>query len=224
MSNLEAGQQIHSDVLTRLPAPKGRTTVHTSPRSLKGAAASRASRPATWGRRRRSCGSRREVALNVGLAGLVEKGEFVDPEIRVIAFHVGIVPDMARPRRLQRKEICAKRAFVGSAISPKGPPCFRIRRQSFVVRNSVLDDERLDPVRMGQGHAKTYGAAVILHVKRVAREPERFGKVIHDLGAVIKRIREFFWVRPVAVSEPWVIGCDEVIAIGKPGEERLEHP
>src|SRR5438270_7345021 len=42
-----------------------------------------------------------QVALNVGLAGLVEKGKFIGPEIRVVAFYVGIVPDMARPRRRQ---------------------------------------------------------------------------------------------------------------------------
>ena len=41
-----------------------------------------------------------EIALNVGLARLIEKVEFIGPEIRVIAFHVGIVSDMARPRRL----------------------------------------------------------------------------------------------------------------------------
>src|ERR1700693_5947266 len=71
-----------------------------------------------------------EVALNVGLSGLVEKGKFIGPEIRVITFHVGIVPDMARPRRRQRQEICAKRAFVGSAIGPKGPPRLPIRPQA----------------------------------------------------------------------------------------------
>ena len=131
---------------------------------------------------------------------------------------------MARPRRRQRQEICAKRAFVGSAIGPKGPPRLPIRSQAFVVRHSVLDDESLDPVRMRQGHAKTHRAAVILHVKRVAREPERFGEVIHDLGVVIEGVREFFRVRPVAVPEARVIGRDQVIAIGKPGEERLEHP
>src|SRR6266850_1503196 len=37
-----------------------------------------------------------EVALNVGLAGLVEKSEFIGPEIRVIALHVGIASDVAR--------------------------------------------------------------------------------------------------------------------------------
>jgi len=92
------------------------------------------------------------------------------------------------------------------------------------VRHRVLGDESLDPFRMGQGHAKTHRAAVILHVERVARKPERFGEVIHDLGIVMERVREFFRVRPVAVSEARVIGRDQVIAIGKPGEERFEHP
>ena len=134
--------------------------------------------------------------------GLVEKGKFIGPEIRVIAFHVGVVPDMARPRRRQRQEIGAKRAFVGRAIGPKGPPRLPMRPQAFVVRHSVLDDEILDPVQMGQGHAKTHGAAVILHVQRVAREPERFGEVVHDLGVVIERIRECFWAGQSLCPKP----------------------
>jgi len=93
-----------------------------------------------------------------------------------------------------------------------------------VVRHSVLDDESLDPIRMGQHHAKTNGAAVILHVKSKTRESERFGEVIHDLGIVIERIGELFRIRPVAVSKARVVGRDKVTAIGKPGEERLEHP
>jgi hypothetical protein len=43
----------------RLPAPRGRTKVHTCPKSPGGAAASRASMSVIWGSCRRSCGSRR---------------------------------------------------------------------------------------------------------------------------------------------------------------------
>ena len=100
---------------------------------------------------------------------LVEKSEFVGPEIRVIALHVRIAPDMARPRRLERQEIGAKRGFVGCAIGPERPTGFPVGSQPFVVRHGILDDESLNPVRMGQGHAKTHGAPVILHVKSVAR-------------------------------------------------------
>src|SRR5579862_228081 len=68
-----------------------------------------------------------QVALNVGLSGLAEKSEFIGPEIRVIAFHVRIVSDMARPRRRQRQKISAKRALVGGAIGPKGSPRLPVR-------------------------------------------------------------------------------------------------
>src|SRR5258708_5519780 len=36
-----------------------------------------------------------QVALNVGLARLVEEVEFIGPEIRVVAIEVGIVSDMS---------------------------------------------------------------------------------------------------------------------------------
>jgi hypothetical protein len=78
------------------------------------------------------------------------------------------------------------------------------------VRNGVLNNERLDSVRMNKDHAKTYGSAVILRVKRVAREPKSFRKVIHDFGDVIERVRELFRVRPVAVSEAGIIRRDKV--------------
>jgi hypothetical protein len=69
--------------------------------------------------------------------------------------------EMARPGRRQGQEICAKRAFVGSAIGPKGRRVFQFAPRPS-LRHSVLDDESLDPVRLGQGHAKTHRASVIL--------------------------------------------------------------
>src|SRR5438034_8128561 len=107
---------------------------------------------------------------------------------------------MARPRRCQRKKICAKRALVGSAIFPKLTSRFPIRAQTFVVRYRVLDNESFSPFRMSQGHAKTNGAAIILHVKSVVGKPECFGEVIHDRGNMIECVREFCRIRPVAVS------------------------
>ncbi len=81
----------------------------------------------------------------------------------------------------------------------------------------------LDPFGMGQDHAEADGSAVVLHVERVAREAERLGEMIHHAGDVIEGVREFFWVWPIAVAEARIIGRDEVVAIGKAGEERLEH-
>jgi hypothetical protein len=42
---------------------------------------------------------------------------------------------------------------------------------------------------------------IIVPIKGVAREPKRFGEMIHDLGVVTESVREFFRVRPVAVSK-----------------------
>src|SRR6202030_2088276 len=108
-----------------------------------------------------------KIALNVGLAGLIQKVKLVRPQIWIIALHVGIATDVSRPRRRQRKQIGAKSAFVRLAIGPKRSPRFPIRPEAFVVRYRVLDDESIYSLRMHQCHTKTCGAAVILHVKRV---------------------------------------------------------
>src|SRR5207253_6523185 len=63
-----------------------------------------------------------EVALNVGLAGLVEKSKLIGPAIGVITFHLGLAADVACLRRRQRQDIGAKRTSVRRAIAPTGPP------------------------------------------------------------------------------------------------------
>src|SRR4029077_11893963 len=165
-----------------------------------------------------------QIALNLRLSRLIQEVKLVPPQIRIIALHIRIVPDMARPRRLQRQEICAQRVFIGGAIFPKFPPRFPVCAEPFVVRDRVLNNESLYALRMRKCHAKTDRAAVILHVKGVARESECFGEVIHDLGQVIESVREFFRVWPVTVSEAGVIWSDKMIAIGESSEKRLEHP
>src|SRR5258705_4166678 len=47
-----------------------------------------------------------EIALDVGLARLVEKVELVCPEIRVVPVYVRIVVDMSSPLVGERKKIC----------------------------------------------------------------------------------------------------------------------
>ena len=92
------------------------------------------------------------------------------------------------------------------------------------MRDRVLRDKSLYAFWVHKCHAKAHGAAVILHVNGVAREPQRLGKMIHDPGNVIECVREFLGVGPIAVSEAWVIRRNKVIAVRKTREERLEHP
>ena len=92
------------------------------------------------------------------------------------------------------------------------------------MSDRILDDESLDPLRVRQCHAKANRPAIVLHVRSVVRQAYRLREIVDHGSDVIERIFEPLRVRPVAVSEARVIGRDEVIAIGKPGEERLEHP
>src|ERR1700693_129329 len=121
--------------------------------------------------------------------------------MRVVAIHVGIGSDMPRTSCSKRQQVGAKRAFVGGAIGPKGAPRLPIRSQAFVMRHSILDDESFDAVRMGQGHAKAHGAAVVLHVQRVTREAKSLGEMLCYGCDFVEGVREVFRVRPVAVSE-----------------------
>ena len=75
---------------------------------------------------------------------------------------------MAGPGGRQGQKIGAKRALIGSAIGPERSSRLPIGSEALVVRHRVLDDKSLDPLRMGQGHAITYRAAVVLHVRGVA--------------------------------------------------------
>jgi hypothetical protein len=83
------------------------------------------------------------------------------------------------------------------------------------MRHGILHDEGLDPIRMRQSHTKPHRTAVVLHVKCVAREPERLGEMSHDLRVVIEAVRESLWIRPIAVPEARVVGSQKVKAIGK---------
>ena len=48
--------------------------------------------------------------------------------------------------------------------------------------------------------------------------------MIHDVGEVVERICECFRVRPVTVAKARIVGRYQVIAIGEPREQGLEHP
>src|SRR5579859_2523334 len=165
-----------------------------------------------------------KVALYLSLAGPIQKIKFVGPEVGIVALHVGIGSDVSRTCGLERQEIVAQCALIGSAISPERPARFPICSQAAVVGDGVLHDQRFDSLRMLQCHAKADGATVVLHVKGIARESERLGEMVHGLSQMVEGVCESPRVRPVTVSEPGIIRRYQVIAIGKPCEKRLEHP
>ena len=122
------------------------------------------------------------------------------------------------------EKIGAKGALVGGAIRPKGAARLPDCAQTLVMRDRVLNDQRLDPLRMRERHAEADRAPVILHIERIARQADRLDEVVHDRGDVVEGVGEGLRVWPVAMPESRIVGRDQMVAVGKPGEERLEHP
>ena len=60
------------------------------------------------------------------------------------------------------------------------------------MRDRVLNDKRLDPLWVGKRHTEAYWAAVILHVKRVMRQTDRLGEVVHHRRDMVEGVVERF--------------------------------
>src|ERR1700733_3763380 len=113
---------------------------------------------------------------------------------------------------------------MGRPVRPKCPPCCPIRPKTFVMGNRILHDESLRPLRMCQGHAKANRSTVILHIERIVRQTERLREAVHQLSQVVKGVSELFWVGPIAVSEPRIVGCNQMVVACKPRQQWLKHP
>ena len=74
------------------------------------------------------------------------------------------------------------------------------------MRDRVLNDDRLHPLRVGQCHAEANRTAVVLHVKGVTRKSKDLGQAIDDGRKMIEGVRKLLGIRPIAVAEARVIG------------------
>ena len=91
------------------------------------------------------------------------------------------------------------------------------------MRDSVLNDQRLNSLGMRQDHSKSDRHAVVLHVEVVLCDADGFDEVIHDFSDVVEGVREFLWIGPIAVAEARIVRRNEMKAIGQARKERLKH-
>jgi hypothetical protein len=89
--------------------------------------------------------------------------------------------------------------------------------------HGVLNDERLEALRMSQRQPESHRTAVILQIERIPLKTERFREMLHHLGDMIKRIGEVLGVRRIAVAEPGIVRRDQMEVSGQPGQQRLIH-
>ena len=101
------------------------------------------------------------------------------------------------------------------------------QRQRFLVsvRNSPADTGLItiqDPSRRGSPSSRRRPRIGRLTALRQRRRRQVKLSSLYERYA--STLGERFWIRPVAVTEPRIIWRDQMVPVGKPGEERLEHP
>ena len=88
----------------------------------------------------------------------------------------------------------------------------------------VLNDKPLHAFRMCDSQPETDGSPIVLHVQNVVLKTQHFSKALHHLRNVIKGIGKFLAAGRIAMTEPRIIRCNEVILRGQTGQQWLEHP
>ena len=107
---------------------------------------------------------------------------------------------------------------IGPILRNAGP----LGARAFLIRIGILNDKRLQPLRMRRDDAKADRSAIVMKVKGVFVDLELFEKSVDRPGQIIKRVRIRRWRRGVTVTKSWKIRCYQMIACCEQGDERIE--
>src|SRR5450755_2855688 len=157
-------------------------------------------------------------------AWLVQETDFIGPQIRIVALNLGIIAYMPRARGVKREQIRAQGHLVGCAVGPKSAAEVPVFPETTLMRHSILNDERLNALRVSKSQAKANWPTIVLHVEAVMCQAQRFGHMLRHGRKVVEGVRECGRIRPIAMAETRIIRGDQVIAVGQALQKRLIHP
>src|SRR5260370_697020 len=166
----------------------------------------------------------KQIALDVGLAWLVQEPEFIGPQIRIVTLYLGIVAHMPRTRGGKREQIRAQSRLVGGTVGPKSAAEVPVFPETGIMRHGILNDQRLNALRVGKSQPKANGPAIVLHVEAIMRQAERLGNMLHHCRNVVEGVREFCMISPIAMAETRIIRRNQVIAVGQALSQRFSGP
>src|SRR5262249_521344 len=138
----------------------------------------------------------KELHLNIGLAGLIEKIVFISPGVRIDSFRMRGSADVAIPSCFKRKKIHSKGSFVGSTVVPKSAARRPQGRESLLVRNCVLNDERLDLFGSIHGHSHSDGSAIVVKEKSEMVQLEGISELLHYFCCMVEGVAKLFKTWP----------------------------
>ena len=109
-------------------------------------------------------------------------------------------------------------------ISPKFRDLRPFRSKPLSVGVTVLDDQRVQSLRVGQDDPITDRRPVVEQVERVASDLELLEQRIDCLGKMVEGVTVHCWRRRITLSETREVRCDDVIARRQQGDQRVELP
>src|SRR5260370_32218939 len=95
---------------------------------------------------------KKEIRLDVGLAGLIQKIELVRSCVRIESLRMRRRAEMPVPSGFEGEKTFPKRGLVSCAVVPESAARRPERRKPFFVSNRILDDDGLCFFRMVNCH------------------------------------------------------------------------
>ena len=123
-----------------------------------------------------------------------------------------------RCERHERIEHFRMRFRIGPILRNGGP----LGAQAFLIRIGILDDKRLQPLRMRRDDAKADRPAIVMKVEGVFVDLELLEKIVDRLGQIVEGVHIRRWWRGVTLTESRKIRRYQMIACCEQGDERIE--
>ena len=118
-----------------------------------------------------------QIGLDLALAGSRQVGVLVSPGVRVITFGMRGAEGVTlfgRCERHERIEHFRMRFRIGPILRNAGP----LGAQAFLIGIGILDDKRLQPLRMRRDDAKADRPAIVMKVEGVFVDLELLEKIV----------------------------------------------
>ncbi len=165
-----------------------------------------------------------ERELNVVLAGAGEEREVVLPGVgihdRRVRHAVRVLPLHGLAAE-GRAEGIARGVGALGGVGPDRIP--ERRHEALLVGVAVLRDDARDRGRVGERQAPADGCAVVLHVDRVALDPDRGEEAAGHVGERGERVVELVDGRRGRPAEPDEVRCDDAEAARERRDQVPEH-
>src|SRR5579859_2475292 len=114
--------------------------------------------------------------------------------------------DLGSPQRGKQRRHFRMSLRLGPVLGNTLPP----GPETLFISVGVLNDQRLQPIRMSEDQAIADGRTVILHIYAVATDLELFEQLVGRLSQMIEGVVVDRGRRGVALTEARIVGSDQV--------------